>query len=121
MPQQAVKYAGLLNATTMDAELAAADLVIEAVVESPEVKKQIYARLEPQLRQGDFGVEHVDDSDHAVGGGIEAAGEFLRDSLFQSGAEDAAGRSDSRKANQRRDGGDGGGVCRNRSESRRSW
>ena len=50
-PQRAVKYAGLLNATTTDAELAAADLVIEAVVESPEVKKQIYARLEPQLRE----------------------------------------------------------------------
>jgi 3-hydroxyacyl-CoA dehydrogenase/enoyl-CoA hydratase/3-hydroxybutyryl-CoA epimerase/3-hydroxyacyl-CoA dehydrogenase/enoyl-CoA hydratase/3-hydroxybutyryl-CoA epimerase/enoyl-CoA isomerase len=49
-PQRAVKYAALLNATTADAELAASDLVIEAVVESPDVKRQLFARLEPQLR-----------------------------------------------------------------------
>ena len=49
-PQRAVKYAALLNATTADVELAACDLVIEAVVENPDVKQQIYARLEPQLR-----------------------------------------------------------------------
>ena len=40
----------LLNAATVDAELAPCDLVIEAIVENPEVKKQLYARLEPQLR-----------------------------------------------------------------------
>ena len=33
----------LLNATTADTELAACDLVIEAIVENPEVKKQLYA------------------------------------------------------------------------------
>lgn len=49
-PQRAVKYAALLNATTADTELASSDLVIEAVVESPDVKKQVYARLEPLLR-----------------------------------------------------------------------
>ena len=49
-PQRAVKYAALLNATTADVELAACDLVIEAVVENPDVKRQIFARLEPQLR-----------------------------------------------------------------------
>ncbi len=46
---KAVKFAGLLNPATVDAELAPADLVIEAIVENPEVKKQLYARLEPQL------------------------------------------------------------------------
>ncbi len=56
----------LLNATTADAELAPCDLVIEAIVENPEVKKQLYARLEPQLSPtGDPGLEHLDDSDHA--------------------------------------------------------
>ncbi|HEY2881703.1 MAG TPA: 3-hydroxyacyl-CoA dehydrogenase NAD-binding domain-containing protein, partial [Pirellulales bacterium] len=50
-PQRAVKYAGLLNATTTDAEIAAADLVIEAVVENPEVKSQVFARLEPNMRE----------------------------------------------------------------------
>jgi len=48
---KAVRYAGLLNPATVDAELAACDLVIEAIVENPEVKKQLYGRLEPQLRQ----------------------------------------------------------------------
>src|SRR5207247_1248114 len=47
---RAVKLASLLNATTSDAELAACDVVIEAVVESAEVKKAVYQRLEPQLR-----------------------------------------------------------------------
>ncbi|HZZ27872.1 MAG TPA: 3-hydroxyacyl-CoA dehydrogenase NAD-binding domain-containing protein [Pirellulales bacterium] len=49
-PQRAFKYAALLHATTTDAELAHADLVIEAVVENPEVKRQVFARLEPLLR-----------------------------------------------------------------------
>jgi len=49
-PQRAVKFAALLNATTSDSEVAAADLMIEAVVESPEVKQQLFARLEPHLR-----------------------------------------------------------------------
>ncbi|HEY2882042.1 MAG TPA: 3-hydroxyacyl-CoA dehydrogenase NAD-binding domain-containing protein, partial [Pirellulales bacterium] len=49
-PQRAVKYASLLNATTTDVELAGCDLVIEAVVESPEVKRQVFARIEPQMR-----------------------------------------------------------------------
>ncbi len=47
--KKAVKFAGQLNPATVDAELAPCDLVIEAIVENPEVKKQLYARLEPQL------------------------------------------------------------------------
>jgi len=49
--KKAVKFAGLLNPATVDAELAPVDLVIEAIVENPEVKKQFYARLEPQLKE----------------------------------------------------------------------
>jgi 3-hydroxyacyl-CoA dehydrogenase/enoyl-CoA hydratase/carnithine racemase len=49
--KRAVKYAALLNGTTADAELAQCDLVVEAVVENPEVKKQVFARLEPQLHE----------------------------------------------------------------------
>jgi len=49
-PQRAVHYASLLEGTTSDEELAAADLVIEAVVEIPDVKRRILARLEPKLR-----------------------------------------------------------------------
>lgn len=47
--ERAVRMAPLLNVTTTDAELAACDLVIEAVVENADVKRQIYARLEPLL------------------------------------------------------------------------
>lgn len=45
------RQAPLLNATTADAEIAACDLVIEAVVENLELKRQIYRRLEPQMRE----------------------------------------------------------------------
>ncbi len=42
-------HAPLLNATTVDAEITAADVVIEAVVENLDVKTKIYARLEPHM------------------------------------------------------------------------
>jgi 3-hydroxyacyl-CoA dehydrogenase len=48
-PERAVKYAARLNSTCSDSELAASDLVIEAIVESADAKKKLYARLEPQL------------------------------------------------------------------------
>ncbi len=47
---RALKLAPLLNATVSDTEVASADIVIEAVVENSDVKRQIYKRLEPQLR-----------------------------------------------------------------------
>ncbi len=49
-PARAVRYAALLNATSSDSELAASDLVIEAVVENPDIKRKVYTRLEPQLK-----------------------------------------------------------------------
>jgi len=48
-PQKAIKFAPLVRATTLDAEFTACDLVIEAVVENPKVKMDLYARLEPLL------------------------------------------------------------------------
>ncbi len=47
---RAIRFAPLLNATVSDAELARADLIVEAVVENLEVKKSLYARLEPLLK-----------------------------------------------------------------------
>ena len=44
-----LELAPLLNLTTSDAELAANDLVIEAIVENAEVKKKLFAKLEPLL------------------------------------------------------------------------
>jgi 3-hydroxyacyl-CoA dehydrogenase/enoyl-CoA hydratase/carnithine racemase len=48
--QKVIGAARLLNASTVDAELAACDLVLEAIVENIDAKKKVYARLEPQLR-----------------------------------------------------------------------
>ena len=47
---KAIHYATAINATRSDAEIAGCDLVIEAVVENADVKRQIYARIEPQMR-----------------------------------------------------------------------
>jgi 3-hydroxyacyl-CoA dehydrogenase/enoyl-CoA hydratase/3-hydroxybutyryl-CoA epimerase/3-hydroxyacyl-CoA dehydrogenase/enoyl-CoA hydratase/3-hydroxybutyryl-CoA epimerase/enoyl-CoA isomerase len=48
--ERAVHYASLLTASTNVDDLATADLVIEAVVENADIKRQIFARLEPRLR-----------------------------------------------------------------------
>lgn len=44
-----LKLAPLLSMTHREEEIAACDLVIEAIIEKEEAKKQLYARLEPQL------------------------------------------------------------------------
>ena len=46
---KAVERAPLVNGTTVDAELVQCPLVIEAIVENADIKKQVYARLEPQM------------------------------------------------------------------------
>jgi len=48
--QKMAGLAGLFNATTSDDELARVDLLIEAIVENPDVKRGVYKRLEPKLR-----------------------------------------------------------------------
>ena len=48
--ERAVQRAPLINGTLSDDDVAVADLVIEAVVENIDVKKQVFARLEPLLR-----------------------------------------------------------------------
>lgn len=47
--KRTVEFAPLLNATTAASEMAASDLVIEAVVERESVKKELYAKLEPLM------------------------------------------------------------------------
>jgi 3-hydroxyacyl-CoA dehydrogenase/enoyl-CoA hydratase/carnithine racemase len=49
-PQRAVHFASQLTATTNCDDLASADLVIEAVIENADIKRQIFARIEPQMR-----------------------------------------------------------------------
>ncbi len=48
-PKRAVHLASLLTSTVNDDDLVGRDLVIEAVVEIPEVKRSIYSRLESRL------------------------------------------------------------------------
>ena len=45
-----LKLAPLLSVTHREEEIATADLVIEAIIEKEEAKKQLYSRLEPLLR-----------------------------------------------------------------------
>lgn len=47
-----LENAPLVNATTVDSEFGRCDLVIEAVIENPDVKKKLYAQIEPQLGPG---------------------------------------------------------------------
>jgi 3-hydroxyacyl-CoA dehydrogenase/enoyl-CoA hydratase/carnithine racemase len=48
--ERAFKFAPLVNGTTSDAEIAASDLVIEAIIENADRKKELFARIEPQMR-----------------------------------------------------------------------
>lgn len=48
-PQRLVKLAPRLQAAAREADVALADLVIEAVVENPKVKQELFSRLEPLL------------------------------------------------------------------------
>ena len=45
-----LKFAPLINATTVDSEFARLDLVIEVIVENAAAKQELYARIEPQLK-----------------------------------------------------------------------
>ena len=47
---RALRYAPLLHSSAADADVAGCDVVIEAVVENPDVKRQIYRRIEPLLQ-----------------------------------------------------------------------
>ncbi len=47
--ERALEFVPLVNGTTNDLELAASDIVIEAIYENADAKRELYARLEPQL------------------------------------------------------------------------
>jgi 3-hydroxyacyl-CoA dehydrogenase/enoyl-CoA hydratase/carnithine racemase len=47
--KRAVELAPLVNGTTSDAELCHADLIVEAIIEKPDAKQQLYARIEPLM------------------------------------------------------------------------
>lgn len=47
--QKALELTPLVNGTMSDSELASSDIVIEAIYENAEAKRELYDRLEPQL------------------------------------------------------------------------
>ena len=47
--KRALEFIPLVNGTTSDEELAASDIVIEAIYENADAKRELYARLEPKL------------------------------------------------------------------------
>jgi 3-hydroxyacyl-CoA dehydrogenase / enoyl-CoA hydratase / 3-hydroxybutyryl-CoA epimerase / enoyl-CoA isomerase len=47
--KRAVELAPLVNGTTSDAELCQADIIVEAIIEKPDAKQQLYARIEPLM------------------------------------------------------------------------
>ncbi len=47
--QRAVEMAPLINGTLSDIELSHSDIVIEAIIEQPEAKRHLFARIEPLM------------------------------------------------------------------------
>nr|WP_263485623.1 3-hydroxyacyl-CoA dehydrogenase family protein [Mesorhizobium sp. ES1-4] len=70
------------------ADLAGADLVIEAGTEDETVKHKIYAQLCPQLNPDHPGDEHVIDLDHTAGFADRPAGTLHGHTFHESGSGD---------------------------------
>ena len=106
--QQAVAR---LRTTTVAADLAAADFIIEAVTEKFEVKAGVFRSLEPHCRpETIFASQHFFDFHHAPSGSHPAARQIRRPALFQSRAGHEAGGSGAGPAN----------LARNRREGHRA-
>ena len=88
---------GNLTGTTKYADLKDCDLVIEAIIENVEIKKQAYAQVEAVV--GPHCIIASNTSSLCItelGAGDQAARQGRRPALLQSRAADEAGGSDSR-------------------------
>ena len=82
-----LKYAPLVNATVTDNEFGQCDLVIEAIIEKPEAKQELYARIEPKLKDGAILASNTSAiSITRLAEKLQASRAFLRHSLLQPGA-----------------------------------
>ena len=103
---------GNLTGTTNYADLKDCDLVIEAIIENVEVKKQAYAQVEAVVGAAlPDRVEHLIALHHRARRRHQAARQGRRAALLQSGAADEAGRSDPRARDQPGDARCADGIC----------
>ena len=78
-------------------DVKAADIVLEAVPEDLETKREIYEKLARDLRRGHhLRQQHLVALDHLAVGALGPALELRRHALLQSGAGDEAGRDRAR-------------------------
>ena len=95
-----------ISSTTRLEDLADCDLVIEAIVENLDVKKETYARARPDLQaRDDLLLEHVVAHDHRDVRGDAARRPFRRPPLLQPRAGDEARRGRAHDLDVRGDGG----------------
>ena len=113
--ERAVHFASLLSATSNLDDLASADLVVEAVIENLDIKRQIFARLEPQMRPDAVLASNTSTIPITqLAEGLTRPERHLRHPFFQSGQKNAAGGSNSGKAHQRSNRRHGSRLCQKR-------
>ena len=101
-----------LGRVTPVEELVDADLLIEAIVEHAETKKQLFRAADAAMSAGGRArLEHVVDPDHGAGRRHGTARAGGRDALLQPGARPRARRGDPGRADLRRDGGGDRRAC----------
>ena len=95
---------GNLSGTTTFDGLKDCDLIIEAIVENLEDKRQTYASLEKIVKDADdLRLEHLVALHHRARRGDDAAGSVRRPPFLQPGAAHEARRGDPRADDERRD------------------
>ena len=90
---------GRIRPTLNYGDFGTVDIIIEAVVENPKVKKAVFAEVEPLVRDDTIIASNTSTISICIPGGRPAAAaELRRHALLQPGAHDAAGRSHPRQA-----------------------
>ena len=89
-------------------ELADADLVVEAVFEDPDVKREVFAKLDGDRQaRGIAREQHLDARHRRDGRGDQTPGKGSRAALLRAGEHHAAARDRARERDVRANAGDG--------------